>query len=96
MPALGATRRSIGAFVLSQSARPVAIGLLLGSSLTVALGAALLATPAAALIGSTVRLFDPAAYAASLLVIVSACACAALIPALRAGHVDPIAALRQD
>ncbi len=94
--ALGATSRSIGALVLSQSARPVGIGLLLGASLTAALGAALLATPAAELIGSTVRLFDPVAYAASLLCIVTACACAALIPALRAGQIDPIAALRQD
>ena len=94
--ALGATRRSIGALVLSQSARPVGIGLLLGGSLTAALGAALLATPAAEQIGSTVRLFDPVAYAASLLCIVTACACAALIPALRAGRIDPVAALRQD
>ena len=94
--ALGATRRSIGTLVLSQSARPVGIGLLLGGSLTAALGAALLATPAAELIGSVVRLFDPVAYAASLLCIVTACACAALIPALRAGRIDPIATLRQD
>jgi ABC-type antimicrobial peptide transport system permease subunit len=94
--ALGATRRSIGALVLSQSARPVGIGLLLGGSFTAGLGAALLATPAAGLIGSTVRLFDPVAYAASLLCIVTACACAALIPALRAGRIDPVAALRQD
>jgi predicted permease len=94
--ALGATGRSIGALVLSQSARPVGIGVLLGGSLTAALGAALLATPAAELIGSTVRVFDPVAYAASLLCIVTACACAALIPALRAGRIDPIAALRQD
>jgi predicted permease len=94
--ALGATRRSIGTLVLSQSARPVGIGLLLGGSLTAALGAALLATPAAEPIGSVVRLFDPVAYAASLLCIVMACACAALIPALRAGRIDPIATLRQD
>jgi len=94
--ALGATRRSIGALVLSQSARPVGIGLLLGSSLTAALGAALLATPAAEQIGSAVHLFDPVAYAASLLCILTACACAALIPALRAGRIAPIAALRQD
>jgi hypothetical protein len=94
--ALGATRRSIGALVLSQSARPVGIGLLVGGSLTAALGAALLTTPAAALIGSVVHLFDPVAYAASLLCIVTACVCAALIPALRAGRIDPIAALRQD
>ena len=93
---LGATSRSIGAFVLAQSARPVGIGLLLGVSLTAALGAVLLATPAAEQIGSIVRLFDPVAYAGSLLCIVAACVCAALIPALRAGRIDPVAALRQD
>ncbi len=94
--ALGATRGSIGALVLSQSARPVGIGLLLGVGLTAALGAALLATPAAEAIGSSVRLFDPVAYLASLLCIVTACTCAALIPALRAGRIDPVAALRHD
>ena len=94
--ALGATRRSIGALVLSQSARPVGAGLLLGASLTAALGAALLATPAAEMIGSAVRLFDPLAYAASLLCVVTACTWAALIPAMRAGRVDPVVALRQD
>ncbi len=94
--ALGATSGSIGALVLSQLARPVGIGLLLGGSLTAALGAALLATPAAEVIGSSVRLLDPIAYAGSLLVIVAACTCAALIPALRAGQIDPVGALRQD
>jgi predicted permease len=94
--ALGATRRGIGVLVLSQSARPVGIGLMLGSSVTAALGAALLATPLAGQIGSAVRLFDPLAYAASLLCIVTACTGAALIPALRAGRIDPITALRQD
>jgi predicted permease len=94
--ALGATSRGIGALVLSQSASPVGIGLVLGSGLTAALGAVLLATPAAEQIGPAVRLFDPVAYAASLLSIVMACACAALMPALRAGWIDPITALRQD
>ena len=93
--ALGATSRGIGALVLSQSARPVGIGLFLGSGLTAALGALLLATPAAEQIGPAVRLFDPVAYAASLVCIITACACAALVPALRAGRVDPVAALRQ-
>ena len=92
--ALGATRRSIGTFVLAQVAGPVGIGMLLGGSLTAALGGVLLATFAP--IGSVVRLFDPVAYTASLLCIVTACACAALIPALRAVRSDPVAALRQD
>jgi ABC-type antimicrobial peptide transport system permease subunit len=43
-----------------------------------------------------VRLFDPVAYAGSLLFIIAACACAVLVPALRAGRVDPVVALRQD
>ncbi len=94
--ALGATSRNILALVLSQSARPVGIGLVLGGSLTAALGAALLSTPAAEAIGTTVRLFDPVAYAGALFCIVAACACASLIPALRAGRIDPIGALRQD
>jgi ABC-type antimicrobial peptide transport system permease subunit len=92
--ALGATGRSIGTFVLVQVAGPVGIGMLVGGSLTAALGAVLLAT--AAPVGSVVRLFDPVAYAASLLCIVTACTCAALIPALRAVRSDPVAALRQD
>jgi ABC-type antimicrobial peptide transport system permease subunit len=79
--------------VLSQSARPVGIGVILGSSLTAALGGALLTAPAAELISATVRLFDPVAYAASLLCIAAACACAALVPALRAGRIDPVRGL---
>jgi predicted permease len=94
--ALGATRGSIAGLVLSESARPVGIGLILGGGFTAAIGGVLLATPAAEQIGSTVRLFDPVAYAASLLCIIAACACAALIPALRAAGLDPIGALRQD
>jgi len=92
--ALGATRQRIGTFVLAQVAGPVGIGILLGGSLTAALGAVLLATFAP--IGSVVRLFDPVAYAASMLCIITACASAALIPALRAVRSDPVAALRQD
>jgi predicted permease len=94
--ALGATRGSVAALVLRQSARPVGIGMALGAGFTAALGGVLLATPAAEQIGSTVRLLDPVAYAASLLCSVAACTAAALIPALRAGRIDPIGALRQD
>jgi ABC-type antimicrobial peptide transport system permease subunit len=94
--ALGATSRSIVTLIMSQSARPVGFGLLLGGGLTAVLGAVLLATPAAAQIGSTVHMFDPLAYAAGVLWIVAACATAALIPALRAARIDPVGALRQD
>ena len=94
--ALGASRESIGALVLKQSAWPVGIGLLIGCVLTIGVSAALLASPAAAQVGSIVQLLDPVAYGASLGCIVAACAGAALIPALRAGRVNPLAALRQE
>lgn len=94
--ALGARRLSIGGLVLWQSAKPVGIGILLGAGLTAGLAAALLATPAAEPIAGAVRLFDPVAYAGSLVCIVAACAGAALFPALRAGQVNPLAALRQE
>jgi ABC-type antimicrobial peptide transport system permease subunit len=55
-----------------------------------------MSTPAAVEIGHTVGVFDPVAYAASLLVVVISCLAAASIPALRAARVDPIATLRQD
>jgi ABC-type antimicrobial peptide transport system permease subunit len=48
--ALGATRGDVAALVVTQLARPVALGLLLG-------GGVFLATPAAEAIGETVRLF---------------------------------------
>jgi len=94
--ALGADRHKIGLLVLCQSARPVGLGIAFGGILTAGLGAALLATPFAEPIAATVRLFDPIAYSVSIASIAAACASAALIPALRAGRVDPFAALRED
>jgi putative ABC transport system permease protein len=94
--ALGASSRSVGALVVKQSARPVAIGIAIGSTLVIGFTAALLATPAAEQIGGLVNLVDPLAYGASIAVIVAACAGAALFPALRAGRVNPLEALRQD
>jgi predicted permease len=94
--ALGASRRSIGAMVLKQGARPVGLGVAIGSSLAIGLAAVLLASPAAEQMESTVSLFDPVAYAGSLLLVIGACAGAALLPALRAGRVNPLSALRQD
>jgi len=94
--ALGATTRTIAVLVLSQSVRPVGFGLLAGGGLAAALAIALMSTPAAVEIGNAVRVFDPVAYAASLLVIVASCVAAASIPALRAARVDPITALRNE
>jgi predicted permease len=93
--ALGATTRNIAALVISQSARPVGFGLLAGGGLAAGLAIVLVSTLGSE-IGNTVRLFDPMAYAASLLVIVIACVAGASVPALRAARVDPIATLRND
>ena len=94
--ALGATRARIGLLVVSQSARPVGIGILIGAGLTAGVAGLLLATPGAEGIASTVNPLDPLAYATAVLCVASACACAALVPALRAGSIDPVVALRQD
>jgi predicted permease len=94
--ALGATPRGIAGLVLTQAARPVGIGLLLGGGFAAALGGVLLATPAAEYIGTIVRLFDPIAYGGSILCIVAACTCACLIPAFRAAQIDPARTLRQN
>jgi hypothetical protein len=64
--------------------------------LAAGLAIVLSSTPAASDIGDTVRVFDPLADAASLLVIVTACVLAASVPAFRATRVDPIVTLRAD
>jgi ABC-type antimicrobial peptide transport system permease subunit len=92
--ALGATRRNVAGLVLSQSLRPVGIGLGAGGGLAAAL--AIVLTAAVSEIGHLVHVFDPVAYAAGLLVIVTACVLAASVPAMRAAHIDPIATLRKD
>jgi predicted permease len=94
--ALGATTRNIASLVLSQSLGPVGIGLAAGGGLAVALAIVLMATPLASEIGGVIRVFDPAAYAASGLLIGAACLLGVLAPALRAARIDPIATLRRD
>ena len=93
--ALGATTRDIVVLVLWQSVRPVGFGLLAGGGLAAGLAVVLLAITASE-IGRTVRVLDPLAYGASLLVIVVACVLGASVPALRAARVDPMATLRND
>ena len=94
--ALGATSRNVTRLVLSQTARPVAIGLLIGTASAAALATLLIALPAAGAVGEVVKVTDPFAYIGSLLLIVAACYAAASIPAGRAARVDPMRTLRQD
>ena len=94
--ALGATMTNIVRWVLLQSARPVGLGLAAGASLAAAVAIVLIATPLAAEIGDSVDVSDPVPYVAGLLVIVTVCAMAVSIPALRAARIDPIATLRKD
>ena len=77
-------------------ARPVGFGLLAGRCLAAVLAVVILAVPGSEAIASLVRLFDPVAYTTSFLCIVAACGCAALIPAVRAGRIDPVVTLRQE
>ena len=94
--ALGAGMRDVVRLVLSQSLRPVGIGLAAGAGLAVAVAIVLMATPAASEIGDAIDVFDPVAYAASALVIATACLLAVSVPTVRAARIDPIATLRKD
>ena len=94
--ALGATTRDVVGLVLSQSVRPVGIGLMAGGGLAAALAIVLITTPVASMIGGVVHVFDPVAYAASLLVIITSSVLAASVPAFRASRLDPIVTLRTD
>jgi predicted permease len=94
--ALGAAAKHVAELVLSQSLRPVGVGLVAGGALATAVAVVLMATPAAAEIGAVVDVFDPVAYAASALVIATASLIAVSVPTLRAARIDPIAILRKD
>jgi ABC-type antimicrobial peptide transport system permease subunit len=93
--ALGATMRDAASLVLSKLLRPVGIGLGAGVALAAAVATVLMAATDSE-VGTIIKVFDPAAYATSLLIIVVSCVLAAAIPALRAARIDPIATLRQD
>jgi predicted permease len=93
--ALGATTTDVVRLVLSQSFRPVGVGLMLGAILSATASGLLLATLGRS-IGQIVRVLDPVAYGSSLLVILTACLAAASIPATRAARLDPTRTLRQD
>jgi predicted permease len=92
--ALGATARDVAGLVIGQTAKPVGVGLMVGAALALATGILLLSSVEA--IGSIVRLLDPIAYLASLLIIIVACAIAACVPTLHAARIDPMKSLRHE
>jgi predicted permease len=94
--ALGATAQQVTQLILSQTTRPVLYGLLAGAGLAGTLATVLIATPVGAMISEIVHVTDPVAYAASLIVTVTACLVAAWIPAMRAARVDPMQTLRRE
>jgi hypothetical protein len=94
--ALGATPRSVNRLMVVDVARQVAFGLTAGAGLAVAVAITLIASPAASVVGDTVHVFDPLAYALSGVCILAACMTAAWIPARRAARIDPNLTLREE
>ncbi len=94
--ALGAAGKNVVQLILLQSLRPVGVGLAAGAGLAAALSILLLALPGAAELGEWVHVLDPVAYGVSVMTIVTSCALAVSVPALRAVRIDPIATLRKD
>jgi hypothetical protein len=94
--ALGATSRDVTRLVLSQSIRPVGVGLVLGGGAAAGLSMLVLKILGAGTLSQFVQILDPVAYAASLFIILAACLAASSIPAVRAAGLDPMVTLRQD
>jgi ABC-type antimicrobial peptide transport system permease subunit len=94
--AMGATTGAVVRLVLWQSLRLVGRGVVGGGLIAWALATLVMASPIGSRIGSLVDVFDPLAYAASVLCIIFACMLATALPALRAARIDPYAILHQD
>ena len=87
--AIGASTGDIVRILVRQSLTPVVIGLTAG--LAMALAAVRVLAPAL----SGVNPYDPAAIVGAVVVLLGAATVAVLSPALRAGHADPAAVLRE-
>ena len=94
--ALGASARRVTLLILAQTTRPVVYGLLAGVGLAASLATILIVVPLGPPVTEIVRVTDPIAYVASLLLIIAACLLAAWIPATRAARLDPMQTLRQE
>jgi putative ABC transport system permease protein len=88
--ALGASRRRVALLMLEAGARPVACGGGIGL-----LGALWIADAVKALLYE-VPPFDPASFAAALVMLLVVALMAAFLPARRAANVDPMVALRSE
>jgi ABC-type antimicrobial peptide transport system permease subunit len=88
--ALGANPPGVIRMVLSESVNLTFIGMVIGSSLALAVGRVLAAHV------FLLRAFDVLAYVLSITIILAAATVAAWIPARRASRVDPVTVLRHD
>jgi putative ABC transport system permease protein len=88
--ALGASRGGILLLMLRDNARPLAIGTALG------VGGSFLSTRLLAGLLAGVKPNDPLSLLVSALLLLICATAATLIPAFRASHVDPLAALRTE
>jgi len=91
--ALGAKRADIYRAMIAPNARPVAIGLVVGATLST-----LLAVGSDRLLASIfpVRIFDPLAFVVAAIALAAAATLAMFVPARRATGVDPSRILHQD
>ncbi len=88
--ALGANLADLLGLVVGEGLRTVALGGVVGVALALALGRLV----ASLLYGITPH--DPASIVAAVLVLLTTCVIASLVPAWRAGRVDPVQALSAD
>jgi ABC-type antimicrobial peptide transport system permease subunit len=88
--ALGAKRGNIVRLIVRQALNPVAVAVALGT------GVALLLAPRVQPLLFGQSAMDPAMYVVVAVSMICAAGAAALIPAMRAAHVDPATTLRTD
>jgi putative ABC transport system permease protein len=88
--ALGATRVDIGALIFRQAFALAGLGLLIG------VAGALVSTRLAESLLFGISRLDAVTYAGVLLLLLTVCSCATLVPAWRAARIDPGVTLRSD